>query len=73
MTGIKILNLRTGQYEAKYVGISARQAVIAAHAQLVMKDFNTWDYEKKYGHLVKGPGEFGVYNIGDLCAKEPVK
>jgi hypothetical protein len=30
---------------------SPREAVIAAHAQS-LRDWNTWDYETRYGHLV---------------------
>lgn len=30
-----------------------KEAVIAAYAQGELRDFNTWDYERKYSHLVK--------------------
>lgn len=35
-----------------YVGISPREAVIAAYAQSI-GDYNTWEYEHRYGHLAK--------------------
>lgn len=34
-----------------YVGLTATEAVIAAHAQ-EQGDYNTWDYWRRYGHLV---------------------
>jgi hypothetical protein len=45
--------------------LSPRDAVIAAHAQLTMKDHNTWDYDK-YAHLVT-EGRMPVV-CGDWCA-----
>lgn len=62
---VKVFNLALGEYVAEYT-CTPREAVIAAHAQLDHKDFNTWDYEKRYGHLVK-QGQFSV-NVGDYSA-----
>ena len=46
-------NLRTRE-QAVYVSASmtSRQAVINAYAQ-EHGDFNTWDYEERYGNLVR--------------------
>ncbi len=43
-----------------------REAVICAFAQLDRKDWNTWDYAAKYGHLVQ-EGKLSVL-CGDFCA-----
>jgi len=46
-----------------------RMAVICAYAQN-NGDYNTWDYEKKYSHLIMESnfcyncGDFGVYKDG---------
>jgi hypothetical protein len=47
-----VMNLNTGA-EYHYSGITPREAVIAAYAQGERQDWNTWDYEKKYGYLVR--------------------
>jgi hypothetical protein len=44
-----------------------RQAVLAAHAQS-LGDFNTWDYEQNYRHLLTR-GRLTIA-CGDFCAKE---
>jgi hypothetical protein len=49
-----------------YVGITPRQAVIAAYAQS-RNDWNTWDYEGRYGTLVT-EGKRTVA-CGDFCAR----
>jgi len=46
-----VLNLDTGKYIAQY-SCSPRDAVIAAYAQFEKKDFNTWDYNDRYGSEV---------------------
>lgn len=48
------INLATGE-ERTYVGLSPEQAAMAAYAQQ-HGDWNTWDYEAKYQHLVKSTG-----------------
>ncbi len=48
---VEVHNLKL-DFRATYVGITPRQAVMAAYAQ-DRKDFNTWDYERRYGHLIK--------------------
>lgn len=35
-----------------FVGITPREAVIAAYAQS-LGDWNTWDYDTRYRHLVR--------------------
>ena len=45
-----VMNLATGQKQVYTT--SPRQAVIAAHAQS-RHDWNTWQYEERYGHLVE--------------------
>lgn len=44
-------NLARGEFGPVYVGLTATEAVIAAHAQ-EQGDYNTWDYWRRYGHLV---------------------
>ncbi len=61
---VVVRNLSTGT-EHTYQGITARQAVVAAYAQS-LKDYNTWDYEKKYDHLVKMSANNVL--IGDFTA-----
>ena len=48
------INLSTGE-ERTYVGLSPEQTAMAAYAQQ-HGDWNTWDYETKYKHLVKKTG-----------------
>ena len=48
------INLATGE-ERTFVGLSPEQAAMAAYAQQ-HGDWNTWDYEAKYKHLVKSTG-----------------
>lgn len=48
--------------------LSPREAVMAAFAQETRKDFNTWDYEKRYGNLVRKSPHGWV--CGDFWAKE---
>lgn len=46
---VTVMNLVTREKQ-KYT-CSPREAVIAAHAQ-AQRDFNTWEYEARYGKLV---------------------
>ena len=48
------INLDTEE-ERTYVGLSPEQTAMAAYAQQ-HGDWNTWDYEAKYKHLVKKTG-----------------
>lgn len=50
---VTVTNLETK--EAHLYSCSPREAVIAAHAQ-DKNDFNTWDYAKRYGHMVQWAG-----------------
>ncbi len=50
---MRVLNLRTGDWAECEWSLSPRETVIAAHAQLTMRDWSTWGYEKRYGHLVE--------------------
>ncbi len=48
-----------------YVGLTPRQAVVAAYAQ-EKGDMNTWDYKKKYDHLVR-EGKYTVFiAVGEI-------
>lgn len=40
------------EYESTYT-LPPREAVLAAFALHTMKDANSWDWEKKYAHIVK--------------------
>jgi hypothetical protein len=60
-------NLST--YNEMEFSLPPREAVIAAYAHS-RKDSNTWDYEKKYGRLVRKHGR--TWNIGDWAAVEPL-
>lgn len=50
-------------------------SLVCAYAQFVKKDWNTWDYETKYGHLKEliqageKPGTWRLYDI--LATEEP--
>ena len=45
-----VMNLATGKKQV--YSCNPRRAVIAAHAQS-RNDWNTWQYEGRYGHLVQ--------------------
>jgi hypothetical protein len=47
-----VLNLGTSGHEEQIYSCPPREAVIAAYAQS-RRDFNTWDYEQRYGSLVE--------------------
>lgn len=70
---VEVFNLRTAKYGPTYVGITPRQAVIAAYAQS-RGDYNTWDYPHKYDHLViKGDhcvacGDYSALNVNSKDA-----
>jgi hypothetical protein len=62
-----VLNLSTGQ-EQIYT-CPAKVAVICAYAQS-LGDWNTWDYDNKYSHLLREGKE--TWGCGDFCSlKEP--
>ena len=54
-----------GTNEKFTYSLEPREAVIAAHAQY-NHDYNTWDYEKRYGNLPK-KGRHG-WHLGDFSA-----
>jgi len=62
----RVFNLATGEYLTTEwsITLGARKTVIAAYAQQRCRDFNTADYETKYGHLVKEGNV--VFNLGDF-------
>ncbi len=65
---VDVVNLST-DVRMTFVGVTPRQAVMAAFAQS-HGDFNTWDYEKKYGPSVK-EGK-ATFSCGNWCAlKQP--
>jgi len=61
---IGIFDLSKGEYVSWYSGISPREALIAAYAQLKKRDYSTWLYEERYGHLVEEGRK--TFTIGDL-------
>lgn len=48
---VRVFDLDKGEYVETYA-CSPRTAVLAAHAQSI-GDWNTWDYERVWGHLVR--------------------
>ena len=50
MSTVYVYNLTTDERHV-YTDITPEQAVIAAYAQS-LRDWNTWDYARKYAHLV---------------------
>ena len=58
-----VMNLATGKKQA--YSCNPRQAVIAAYAQS-LSDWNTWQYEQRYGHLVQKARH--VVTCGDWSA-----
>ena len=67
MSSAMVMNLTT---RAKQVyDCTPRLAVLSAYAQS-LKDWNTWDYEKRYGHLLLegkhclAVGDFSVFKDG---------
>lgn len=65
----RVFCLRTKEWLNYSLSLHPKQAVIAAYAQ-DKKDFNTWDYDKHYGHLVKESNL--CYLIGDFSAFKEV-
>ena len=62
---IGVFDMAKGDYVAWYSSkISPKRALINAYAQLKKKDFSTWLYEERYGHLVEENDE--TFTIGDL-------
>lgn len=59
-----VFNLSNDE-EREYIGITPREAVIAAYAQS-KGDWSTWQYEERYGKLVE-QGKLSVA-CGDWCA-----
>lgn len=49
-----VMDLRTGN--KIYYSCSPKDAVLSAYAQ-DKSDWNTWEYEKKYGHLLEQGNE----------------
>ncbi len=60
----RVFNLSTGQYFHYSPSLHPKEAVIAAYAQSKLQDFNTWDYDAKYGELVKETNL--CYVLGDF-------
>ena len=68
-TMVRVLDLRTSKWVGEY-SCSPRAAVIAAYAQ-DLGDWNTWDYEAKYGRCVI-EGRWTVF-CGDFSALKEVE
>lgn len=49
----KVFNLKTGEFIATYT-LKPKNAVKAAYAQFIMRDFNTWNYAKYDDKVVSG-------------------
>lgn len=64
MASVEAHNLSTG--EVRVYSCLPRQAVMAAYAQ-ERNDWETWNYEKKYGHLIR----WGMSHVscGDWSAR----
>lgn len=60
-----VMNLATAEKQEYDNALTPEQAVIAAFAQS-RGDFNTWDYQAKYAHLVQA-GKLTVL-CGDFSA-----
>ena len=58
-----VLNLSTGAWS--HYTLPPLQGVVAAHAQ-TLSDWNTWDYARRYHHLVRC-GQCSV-GCGDFAA-----
>ncbi|HXK39407.1 MAG TPA: hypothetical protein VJ837_01050 [Candidatus Paceibacterota bacterium] len=68
---VRVFNLATGTWVGEWT-CTPREAVIAAHAQS-LGDYNTWDYEERYGSLVvnnKKTVRVGDYTAEDLLPNE---
>jgi hypothetical protein len=48
MATVRPFNLARGEYGPVFVGLTPREAVIAAHAR-ERGDYNTWECQQKYG------------------------
>lgn len=52
MAAVQVLNVEDLSQDRWYT-LAPREAVIAAYAQMMRRDWNTWDYEAKYGGMVR--------------------
>ena len=64
---VKVHDMRTFTDHMTYVGLTPRQAVIAAYAQSI-GDNGTWEYEKRYSDKVY-EGRVSVA-CGDFAARK---
>jgi hypothetical protein len=66
---IEVRELESGEVVDTFVGISPAEAVMASYAQNKRRDFNTWDYYKKYSSQVV----FGARSVecGGFAALRP--
>ena len=64
MTTVIVYNLSNPDDKISYT-CTPRQAVIAAYAQN-NRDYNTWQYEERYGKLVEETED--TWLCGDFCA-----
>ena len=67
-TVAEVMSLADDGFKAVYT-LPPREAVIAAYAQYGHGDWNTWDYETQYGHLVVTSCRH--VSCGDYCAWLP--
>lgn len=63
--GVLVVNLATLEERIYSSNLTPEQAVIAAYAQS-QGDFNTWEYESKYGDKVIRGNK--TVSCGDWCA-----
>lgn len=66
---VEVMDLATGEFTDTFVGITPAEAVMAAYAQNKHRDFNTWDYYRKYSSKVV----FGARSVecGNFAARRP--
>lgn len=60
---LRVLNLATGAERYYDRNLGPVGALVAAYAQVEMKDWNAREYESKYGPMVRVSGE--VYCLAD--------
>lgn len=58
-----------GTDHERHYDLPARAAVIASFAQVERGDWNTWDYEAKYGALAKLTTSGRFWTCGDWTAR----
>ncbi len=68
--GPVVVNLATQEETPFFSSCTPRLALLGTYARS-LRDGNSWDYERRYGHLVQETEKFLC--LGDFCVAKEVK